>query len=81
MRAWLDFAEGPLFRFAFAIMILGLIRLVVISIAGIIRTRHATPDKSTNIGAQIINDRHLSSNPVLLCFKLVGNDLGNLSFS
>ncbi|MFH1049543.1 MAG: hypothetical protein V1779_01285 [bacterium] len=32
MDAWLEFAKGPLFRFTFAIMILGLSRVLILSI-------------------------------------------------
>jgi len=32
MDAWLEFAKGPLFRFTFAIMILGLARVLILSI-------------------------------------------------
>jgi len=32
MDAWLEFAKGPLFRFSFAIMLLGLTRVLILSI-------------------------------------------------
>lgn len=32
MEEWIDFAKGPLFRFSFAVMCLGLLRLLVLSI-------------------------------------------------
>ncbi len=54
MRAFLDFAEGPLFRFAFAVMVLGLARLVVIAVRDIARMRARTPDQSTDIGAMVL---------------------------
>lgn len=54
MRAWLDFAEGPLFRFAFAVMVLGLARLVIIAVRDIARMRARTPDQSTDVGAMIL---------------------------
>lgn len=54
MRAWLDFAEGPMFRFAFAVMVLGLLRLVFIAIRDIVRMKARTPDKSTDVGAMIL---------------------------
>jgi nitrate reductase gamma subunit len=54
MRVWLDFAEGPLFRFAFAVMVLGLLRLVAISIFELYRMKQRTPDKTTDIGGSIV---------------------------
>ena len=51
VRDWLDLAEGPLFRFAFMVMVLGLIRLVIINVINIWKMRQRTPDKSTNTGA------------------------------
>ena len=46
MSAWLDFAEGPLFRFALVVMILGLARLIVLAAANLIQMKRRTPDKS-----------------------------------
>lgn len=50
MNAALEFAEGPLFRFAFLVMVLGLLRLVVVSVAEIVEMRRRTRDKSSKIG-------------------------------
>ena len=36
MEAWLALARGPLFRFTFAVMVLGLLRNVVVLIWGVI---------------------------------------------
>ena len=52
--SWLEFAEGPLFRGAFLIMVLGLGRLVVVSIMEIIRMRRNTRDKSTSTSDQLM---------------------------
>lgn len=54
MRAWLDFAEGPLFRFAFALMVLGLLRLVVLSVRDIVRMKSRTLDQSTDVWALVV---------------------------
>ncbi len=45
MRMLLDFAEGPLFKITFLFMVLGLARLVVLSIVDIVRMRARTADK------------------------------------
>lgn len=37
MEQWLEFARGPLFRFAFIVMLLGLIRQVILTALGIAR--------------------------------------------
>ena len=42
----LEFARGPLFRFTFAVMVLGLARLVLLTIYGIIVTYIKAGDKS-----------------------------------
>jgi len=48
MRAWLDFAEGPMFRFCLLVMVLGLLRLIYISIRDLRRMAKRTPDKSAD---------------------------------
>ena len=35
METWIDFGRGPLFRLAFAIMLLGLLRALALSVAGL----------------------------------------------
>jgi hypothetical protein len=45
MESLLEFAQGPLFRFTFALMVLGLIRLVGLTLYGVIRTRMLAGDK------------------------------------
>lgn len=53
VRAWLDLAEGPLFRFAFMLMVLGLIRLVILSIWSFRKMKSRTRDQSSDLGALI----------------------------
>ena len=45
MESFLEFAKGPLFRFTFAILILGLIRLFVLSIVNGLEAKHRAKDK------------------------------------
>jgi nitrate reductase gamma subunit len=46
MEALLDFAKGPLFRFTFALMMLGLLRILVLDIWGVISSYRKAGDKS-----------------------------------
>jgi nitrate reductase gamma subunit len=46
MESWLDFARGPLFRFCFGIMLLGLIRIFILDILGAIKAYRKAGDKS-----------------------------------
>ncbi len=45
MDAWLDFGRGPLFRFCFVLMILGLGRIFILSIIGLVENYRRNPDK------------------------------------
>ncbi|MBU1651104.1 respiratory nitrate reductase subunit gamma [bacterium] len=45
MQAWLDFGSGPLFRFSFVLMILGLVRIFILTIVGLIENYQRSPDK------------------------------------
>lgn len=54
MRFWLDLAEGPLFRFAFVIMVLGLLRLVILSLMNIAKMKERSLDKSTDVWAMMV---------------------------
>jgi nitrate reductase gamma subunit len=45
MYGWLEFAKGPLFRFTFAIMILGLARLLILSIINGLEAKGKGRDK------------------------------------
>ena len=45
MTAWIDFARGPLFRFCFALMVLGLLRIVLITLLGVKEAYQRNTDK------------------------------------
>lgn len=45
MEAWLEFGRGPLFRFAFAVMILGLLRILVLTLLQMGEALLRAPDK------------------------------------
>ena len=45
MTAWIDFARGPLFRLCFALMVLGLLRIVLITLLGVKEAYQRNPDK------------------------------------
>ncbi len=46
MDAVLDFARGPLFRFTFAIMMLGLLRLLILDVVGTVEAYRRAGDKT-----------------------------------
>ncbi len=48
MTAWLDFARGPLFRFCFALMLLGLLRIVINTLLGVREAYQRNPDKKVS---------------------------------
>lgn len=45
MEAWIEFGRGPLFRLAFSLMVLGLLRLVLLTVAGIAEAYKRSSDK------------------------------------
>ena len=45
MNAWLDFGRGPLFRLAFCLMVLGLLRAVLLTIIGIVEAYRRNSDR------------------------------------
>lgn len=45
MEAWLDFGRGTLFRLAFALMALGLLRIFILTIVGVVESYRRNPDK------------------------------------
>ena len=45
MEAWLDFGRGPLFRICFTLMVLGLLRIFILQIVGIIEAYRKSSDK------------------------------------
>ena len=50
MEAILDFARGPLFRLTFALMILGLLRIFILDIWGLLKTYSRAGDKTVPWG-------------------------------
>ncbi len=55
MDALIEFGRGPLFRFAIAIAMLGLLRHVILSIIGFIRIRARVGDKNIPYGTVVAN--------------------------
>ena len=45
METWIEFGRGPLFRIAFSLMLLGLLRSVVLTAIGIVEAYRRSPDK------------------------------------
>jgi nitrate reductase gamma subunit len=45
VEAWIEFGRGPLFRLAFALMVLGLLRIFALTIIGIGEAYRRNPDK------------------------------------
>ncbi|RJP65453.1 MAG: hypothetical protein C4532_17635 [Candidatus Abyssobacteria bacterium SURF_17] len=45
MEQWLEWARGPAFKFAFVLMVLGLIRHLVLTVAGIVQALYRAGDK------------------------------------
>ena len=45
MEAWIEFGRGALFRLAFTLMVLGLLRIFLLSVLGIIEAYRRSPDK------------------------------------
>lgn len=45
MDAWLEFGRGPLFRLCFALMVLGLSRILILTGIGMWEAHHRNPDK------------------------------------
>jgi nitrate reductase gamma subunit len=48
VEAWIEFGRGPLFRIAFSLMLLGLLRSVVLTAIGIEEAYRQSPDKIVN---------------------------------
>ncbi len=48
MESWIEFGRGPLFRIAFALMLLGLARVFALTILGLIEAYGRSPDKIIN---------------------------------
>lgn len=45
MEVWIEFGRGPLFRLCFSLMILGLLRILVLTAIGIVESYGRNPDK------------------------------------
>jgi len=45
VETWIEFGRGPLFRLAFCLMVLGLLRVVVLTIVGIVESYRRNSDK------------------------------------
>jgi len=45
VEAWIEFGRGPLFRLAFSLMVLGLLRVFLLTMAGIAEAYWRSPDK------------------------------------
>ena len=48
MNAWIEFGRGPLFRLTFSLMVLGLVRIFVLTVVGIAEAYRRSPDKIVN---------------------------------
>ncbi len=55
MEQWLEWARGPLFRFAFLIMVLGLARHIVLTGVGIFRAMRRAGNKSIPYGQVFVS--------------------------
>jgi len=45
VEAWIDFGRGPLFRLAFSLMVLGLLRVFVLTLIGVVESYRRNVDK------------------------------------
>ncbi len=45
MSAWIEFGRGPLFRLAFCLMVLGLLRIVLLTVVGIVEAYRRNSDR------------------------------------
>lgn len=45
MEVWLELARGPMFRFCFALLVLGLLRVVYLALVGVMEACRRRPDK------------------------------------
>jgi nitrate reductase gamma subunit len=45
VEAWIDFGRGPLFRLCFSLLLLGLLRLVLLSVVAIVEAYRRSPDR------------------------------------
>ncbi len=45
MENWIEFGRGPLFRFAFCLMVLGLLRVIILTVVGIVEAYRRNSDR------------------------------------
>ncbi len=45
MEGWIEFGRGPLFRLAFSLMILGLLRILAMTVLGVVEAYRRSPDR------------------------------------
>ncbi len=48
METWIEFGRGPLFRIAFSLMVLGLLRSVLLTVVAIVEAYWRNPDRIVN---------------------------------
>jgi nitrate reductase gamma subunit len=48
VETWIEFGGGPLFRIAFSLMLLGLLRTVVLTVVGMVEAYRRSPDRIVN---------------------------------
>ena len=48
MELWIQFGRGPLFRIALSLMLLGLLRIVLLTVVGVVEAYRRNPDKIVN---------------------------------
>jgi nitrate reductase gamma subunit len=48
VESWIEFGRGPLFRITFALMLLGLLRIFVLTLTGVAEAYSRNPDKIVN---------------------------------
>jgi nitrate reductase gamma subunit len=63
LESWIEFGRGPLFRIAFSLMLLGLLRLFVLTIVGLAKAYGRNPDK-------IVNWREVSKQTIAWLFPI-----------
>jgi hypothetical protein len=63
MEALISFGRGPLFRFAVALAILGILRHATLSVVGFVQTRNRVGDKRLRLGT-VLKDTFVRLNPL-----------------
>lgn len=70
MEQWLEWARGPFFKFAFFLMVLGLLRHLIMTVAGIVQAIYRAGDRTIPYKAVFVTTVNW-----LLPFKKLGNRL------